>query len=176
VLEIRTVMVCGDCRAAWGIDEPPLCRDTGHTHREHEVHRHCSEVELPDGTAVTAVSFYEPAPYERESVPDFGLYLDHRWDPPWPHAHIAWPDFGVPADESALRMALDDLLSRARAGQRVELGCLGAHGRTGTALACAAVFAGVEPTEAVSWVRSNYCERAVETDEQAELVSTFAAR
>jgi hypothetical protein len=168
------VMVCPDCRIAWEVDEPARCRDAGHTHRTHEVHRHLSEVELPDGSRVTAVSFHEPAPYARDSVPDFGLYLDHRWDPPWEHAHVAWPDFGVPTDEEALRIALEDLLNRARAGQQVELGCLGAHGRTGTALACAVVLAGIAPDDAVGWIRSNYCEEAVETREQAEFVRTFA--
>jgi hypothetical protein len=175
VLEIRMVVVCRDCRIAWELDETALCGDASHMHREHEVHRHLSEVVLPDGTSVTAVSFHEPAPYERESAPDFGLYLNHRWDPPWAHQHVAWPDFGVPADESTLRTALEDLLSRARAGQQVELGCLGAHGRTGTALACAAVLAGIAPNEAVSWVRASYCRKAVETSEQAEFVCTFAA-
>lgn len=175
VLEIRLVTVCRECQLVWGVDAPALCSDASHTHRDHEVHRHLSEVELPDGTKVTAVSFDETAPYKRESVPDFGLYLDHRWNPPWAHLHVAWPDYGVPADESALRTALEDLLNRARTGQQVELGCLGAHGRTGTALACAAVLAGIAPDEAVGWVRSTYCEKAVETSEQAEFVSTFGA-
>jgi hypothetical protein len=174
VLETRVVMVCRNCRIAWEVDEPPACIDASHTHGEHEVHRHLSEVELPDGTTVTAVSFHEPAPYERESLPDFGLYLDHRWGPPWAHEHVDWPDFGLPTDVPALRTQLENLLSRARAGQRVELGCLGAHGRTGTALACAAVLVGIAPDEAVGWVRSSYCEKAVETSEQAKFVSTFA--
>ncbi len=74
---------------------------------------------------------------------------------------------------AALRAALGGLLDRARAGQEVEVGCLGAHGRTGTALACAAVLAGVAPDDAVEWVKSNYCERAVETPEQMKFVADF---
>jgi hypothetical protein len=173
VRETRVVMVCGDCRIAWEVDEPAACGDARHTHGEYEVHRHSSEVALPDGTTVTAVSFYEAAPYERESLPDFGLYLDPRWNPPWAHDHVAWPDFGLPADVPAFGSQLKDLLSRARAGQRVEIGCLGAHGRTGTALACAAVLVGIAPNEAVEWVRSSYCGKAVETSEQEKFVSTF---
>lgn len=167
------VTVCADCRVAWGVDEPALCSDADHRHREREVHRHRTKVELPGGTQVTAVSFHQDAPYDREAMPDFGLYLDHRWDPPWPHDHVVWPDFSVPTDEAALRAALGDLLDRARAGQEVEVGCLGAHGRTGTALACAAVLAGIAPDEAVEWVKSNYCERAVETAEQMRFVADF---
>jgi len=167
------VTVCVECRLSWPVDGQALCSDAGHTHGPWEVHRHVSEVRLPDETCVTAVSFDEAAPYERESRPDFGLYLDERWEPPWPHEHVAWPDFGVPSDGAALRTSLMDLLARARAGEQVEIGCLGAHGRTGTALACLAVLTGTQPDHAVDWVRSNYCEKAVETDEQADFVSTF---
>jgi hypothetical protein len=58
------------------------------------------------------------------------------------------------------------LLERARLGERVEVGCLGGHGRTGTALACLAILTGHPPGEAVAWVRANYCADAVETAEQ----------
>ena len=126
-------------------------------------HRHLDAVALPDGTTVVAVSF-NPA-YERDTAPDFGLYLDERWDPPWPHAHVDWPDFGLPADVDAFVAALEDVLARAGRGEVVELGCLGGHGRTGTALACLATLAGDEG-DPVAWVRSTYCERAVETPEQ----------
>jgi Protein-tyrosine phosphatase len=173
VLEVRTVIVCVDCRVSWGQDDHPVCSDADHTHRPWEVHRHQSVVDLPDGTRVTAVSFHETAPYEREAIPDFGLYLDRRWEPPWPHAHVDWPDFGVPADDEALRVALRDLSDRARAGRRVEVGCLGGHGRTGTALACLAVLAGVESDRAVEWVRAEYCYQAVESLRQEAFVNDF---
>jgi protein-tyrosine phosphatase len=175
VLEVRTVIACRECRISWGVNDQARCSDVRHAHREHEVHRHRTEVELPDGTGVTAVSFNEPAPYEREVVPDFGLYLDRRWQPPWTHEHLEWPDFGVPADGAALKVALMDVLGRARSGQLVEVGCLGAHGRTGTALACLALLAGLERERAVDWVRVNYCEKAVETPEQAAFVNRFGA-
>jgi hypothetical protein len=173
MLEVRTVMVCGDCRVSWELDEQARCHDAQHIHQEYEVHRHRAEVQLPDGARVTAVSFHAPAPYERDVAPDFGLYLDDRWQPPWAHEHVDWPDFGVPADREAFTVALLDLLERARSGQVVEVGCLGAHGRTGTALACLAVLAGLEPDRAVDWVRAGYCDRAVETPQQADFVTQF---
>jgi hypothetical protein len=140
---------------------------------EHHVHR--TAVELADGTVVTAVSYLGDDPYGREATPAFGLYLDSRWDPPWPHAHADWPDFGVPADAAALRASLQQLLDRARAGEAVELGCLGGHGRTGTALACLAVLTGTPADEAVAWVRERYCGDAVETDAQRAFVERFKA-
>jgi hypothetical protein len=170
----REVVVCAQSAQHWDVSERPLCQDEkGHAHQRIEVHLHRDLVELPDGTSITAVSFDADDPYGRASAPDFGLYLDGRWTPPWAHGHVPWPDFGVPADRSALEIALQDLLTRARAGQVVELGCLGGHGRTGTALACLAVLAGESPQSAVSWVRASYCAAAVETREQEGFVSLF---
>jgi protein-tyrosine phosphatase len=119
---------------------------------------------------VTAVSFVGRDPYGRDVRPDFGLYLDRRWRPPWPHARLDWPDFGVPDDAGALLAALRDVHDRAAAGERVEIGCLGGHGRTGTALAALAVLGGHPADDAVAWVRASYCARAVETPEQEAFV------
>ena len=76
-------------------------------------------------------------------------------------------------DAPELLVALDDVLDRSRRGEHVEIGCLGGHGRTGTALACLAVLTGVPPGEAVAWVRAAYREKAVETDEQRAFVAAF---
>jgi hypothetical protein len=129
-------------------------------------HVHRSAVCLRDRTEVIAVSYDENDPYRRDQPPDFGLYLDRRWAPPWPHAHLEWPDFGLPAEPEAIVAGLRDLLDRARSGQRVEIGCLGGHGRTGTALGWLAILTGEPSESAVSWVRANYCPLAVETQEQ----------
>jgi hypothetical protein len=174
VLSRREIVVCPQSAQHWYANEPEICHeDKDHEHQRFEVHVHRDVVALPEGTSITAVSFDADDPYARASAVDFGLYLDTQWLPPWPHGHLAWPDFGVPADPAALVNALDDLLTRARAGQVVELGCLGGHGRTGTALACLASLTGQPPRDAVSWVRANYCAMAVETREQEEFVSSF---
>jgi protein-tyrosine phosphatase len=137
------------------------------------IHRHRSVVVLPDGTPITAVSFDFEDPYARDRPPDYGLYLDHRWQPPWAHDHLDWPDFGVPVSAAPAVAALRSALDRARAGERVEVGCLGGHGRTGTALACLAVLSGHPPGDAVAWVRATYCAHAVETPEQEAFVVGF---
>ncbi len=139
-----------------------------------ERHVHRTAVVFEDRTNITAVTFVADDPYSREVLPSFGLYLDEKWAPPWPHNNLDWPDFGVPTDGDALRVALLDLLDRARRGDSVEVGCLGGHGRTGTALACLAVLTGTPAGEAVAWVRANYCKKAVETDEQEALVRAFS--
>lgn len=149
-------------RAEWTAAGRPMVRP--HAHRD--------EVTFADGTTVIGARFLVDAPYRHDQAPTFGLYLDQRWSPPWDHAHLPWVDFGVP-DAQELRVALDDVLDRARRGEQVEIGCLGGHGRTGTALACLAVLTGTPPDEAVAWVRAAYCEKAVETDEQRAFVAAF---
>ena len=84
-----------------------------------------------------------------------------------------WPDFGVPDDAARVVVALRSLLDRARAQDRVEVGCLGGHGRTGTALACLAILCGHPPDEAIAWTRANYCADAIETAEQGVFVVSF---
>jgi Protein-tyrosine phosphatase len=174
VVEIRRVVVCAQCRLPWDEgSEPAKCRNDDHEHRVFETHRHLGPVVLPDGTRVTAASFDPAAPYSRARDPDYGLYLDPRWQPPWDHGYVDWPDFGVPADAEAVAGALKTVLERARSGQDVEVGCLGGHGRTGTALACLAVLAGYPASDAVAWVRSSYCAKAVETPEQEAFVAAL---
>jgi hypothetical protein len=172
--ETRLVVACAECQVHWYVgNEPAQCTDPDHIHRQFEVHRHRSVVALPDGTEVTAVSFDATDPYARDQPPDYGLYLDHRWQPPWPHDHLDWPDFGVPDGTAKVLAALTILGGRARAGERVEVGCLGGHGRTGTALACLAILSGHPAGEAVAWVRANYCTDAVETSQQEVFVVGF---
>ncbi len=135
-------------------------------------HVHRTAVEFADCTSVFGVSFVSDDPYRRDTPPAFGLYLDERWDPPWPHEHLAWQDFGVP-DRDELTASLERLLARARDGDLVEVGCLGGHGRTGTALACLAVLTGAPPDGAVDWIRANYCPDAVETPDQRAFVESY---
>ena len=171
--EVRQVAACSECQVHWFLGEPAKCAHPGHRHQLFEVHRHRSVVVLPDRTEVTAVSFDVADPYSRDEPPEFGLYLDRRWQPPWAHEHLDWPDFGVPGDADQVFAALGSLHNRARAGQLVELGCLGGHGRTGTALACLAVLSGSAPGKAVAWVRANYCSEAVETAAQEAFVAAL---
>jgi hypothetical protein len=171
--DTMVIVACAECRTRWDATAAPLCNDPSHTHRRFELHRHRSTVVLPEGTEVTAVSFDASDPYARPRTPSFGLYLDRRWQPPWPHQHVDWPDFGVPVDPSSLVAALRSVLERAQAGERVELGCVGGHGRTGTALACLAVLCGLPTRDAVNWVRANYCFAAIETPEQEAFVAAL---
>jgi protein-tyrosine phosphatase len=118
-------------------------------------------VELPDGRRVRGRSLRKLIPDGPE--PEFGLYLLNR-NPgrfEWPSRWVRWPDFRTPISADDAWIAFTDAYARA-ASERVEVGCDGGVGRTGTALAGIAVLAGVPRDEAVAWVRERYHPRAAE--------------
>jgi hypothetical protein len=129
---------------------------------------------FPDGTQVLASGWLQRK--KDEPTPDFGLYLDPQWTPTWPAVMLDWPDFGVPSERSAADREIRGAFTRAGAGQRVEVACIGGHGRTGTVLACMAILAGVPSDEAVEWVRSTYCRRAVQEPSQQYWIARFSER
>ena len=104
-------------------------------------------------------------------VPDHGVYLLARppEQRPWTARWVRWPDFRSPTNTEDALDALRDAYERAP-DERVEIACGGGIGRTGTALALMATFAGVDPADAVGWVRRNYHRRAVETPWQRRWV------
>jgi len=131
------------------------------------------KVRLPNGIVLTARALVERR--ARDPERDYGLYLDPAWRPTWPADVIEWPDFGLPSDPRAAAAAIAAAYRRATDGARIEIGCIGGAGRTGTVIACMAVLAGLPAGDAVDWVRGNYRRDAVETADQARWVSWFAA-
>jgi hypothetical protein len=175
-VEQRVVVYCAESGSRWLRDvETPRCTADGHGHQLVQVHLHRDEVALPNGVTVTAVSFDPAGPYRRDHMPHYGLYLDERWRPPWPCQVLAWPDFGLPNDTALVEDALRAVLRHASADEAVEIGCLGGHGRTGTALACLVILTGTSSGTATDWVRRNYCPRAIETVEQEEFIRGFGS-
>lgn len=147
-------------------------------------------IALPDGTLVRGRGRREPLP--AGPSPEFGLYLGRRpgaarrglfrsrqerapdWPPDWPADWIDWPDFRTPRDDHSAAAAIRHAYSLARAGRRVEVGCGGGTGRTGTVIACMAVLAGHPAGDAVHWTRRHYRRRAVETPGQRRWIIWFA--
>jgi len=128
---------------------------------------------LPSGRLVRGRGLSRPLP--PGPAPAFGVYLLGRPPPavPWPSRWLRWPDFGLPADPAAVRTVLAEAWQRA-AAERVEIGCAGGHGRTGTALACLAILDGVPAAEAVAFVRAHYDRHAVETRGQRRFVAGWS--
>jgi protein-tyrosine phosphatase len=131
-----------------------------------------ASVRFPDGTIVEAVGIWERRPDKPDR--DYGFYLDASWRPTWSADVIEWEDYGLPVDPEAAAAAICAAFHRAKHGERVEVGCIGGLGRTGTVLACMAILADVAPGQAVEWVRDHYDPAAVETPEQEDWVLWFA--
>jgi len=132
-------------------------------------------IEMPDGVRLRGRGLRKPLP--PGELPEFGLYLLGKPPSPmdWEARWLRWPDFRLPADPDETVAALTEVHARARL-QRVEIACGGGRGRTGTALACLAVLAGVPSDEAVDFVRGHYDRHAVETPFQRRFVRRFAPR
>ena len=109
--------------------------------------------------------------------PDFGVYFVARDPGPldWQHRWVHCRDFRTPTSTPDALDALVEAYRRAQT-ERVEIGCGGGVGRTGTALAVVAVLSGVPPEDAVEWVRARYHKRAVETPWQRRWVRTAIAQ
>ena len=127
---------------------------------------------MPDGTRFRGRGPRKPLPTGER--PGFGLYLLADEPPPmeWETHWVQWRDLRLPRDRSAAVAAFTNAHLRA-SHERVEIACWGGRGRTGTALACIAVIAGVPAADAVGYVRDRYDRRAVETPFQRRFVRQF---
>lgn len=132
-------------------------------------------VAFPDGRRVRGTGLRR----RRQNVlaPEFAVYLlgkdpsiedfQYRW--------VRWRDFRLPDSTDDAVGALREAHRRAEF-ERVEIACGGGIGRTGTAMALLAVLSGVNPDDAVAWVREHYHPRAVETRRQRGWVRQAAMR
>lgn len=130
---------------------------------------------LPSGRRVRGRTLAAEA--SRGSEPDFGLYLAavRPAAPGWNWHWLYWPDFGLPLHRGTAERTLTEAWQRSTI-ERVEIGCRGGRGRTGTALACLTVLDGLTAPEAIEYVRRRYHPRAVETPWQRRWVERFAER
>ena len=81
-------------------------------------------------------------------------------------------DMHVPTDPSAFRAVLGDVLARVQAGQTVAVACRGGLGRTGTAVACLLVMAGLGPNDAIALTRASR-HGTIERDAQEAFVRAW---
>ncbi|WP_329378373.1 protein phosphatase [Streptomyces sp. NBC_01351] len=118
-------------------------------------------VTLPSGRTIRGRGLRYDLP--EGQTPTFAVHLtDHEPPkPPWESLWVPWRDFWLPADPMDAMRKLRIAYDRA-ADERVEVCCGGGVGRTGTGLSVMCVFEGMDPKEAVKWVRRNYHSRAVE--------------
>lgn len=108
-----------------------------------------------------------------ENEPDFGLYADYSWRPDWRNEYLNWADFGIPENLDICFTQISSAVDRVKNGERVEVGCLGGHGRTGTVLSIMRVILGDHYFNAIKAVRSQYCKRAIESNLQEWLIEFY---
>lgn len=137
------------------------------------------EVKLPNGTIVYCTALRSAN--QIEGPPDFGLYADSGWvtTATWRNEMINWPDMSLPRNPDMALDQIEDAYQRACHDERVDLGCIGAHGRTGTILAIMVLMAtdgSMTGREAIKWVWDNYCSHAIETKRQEWFIEWAAGQ
>jgi hypothetical protein len=83
---------------------------------------------------------------------------------------LRWEDGCAPQVKPGFWKTLIEQLSSP--GDHIVFTCVGGHGRTGTAMAGVLIeYCGMDPIEAVSFIRDKYCSCAVETAEQEQYLA-----
>lgn len=82
------------------------------------------------------------------------------------------PDMGIPRDLPAFARLLDETRAAIMAGESVVVACFGGFGRTGTAVACLLVDAGLTPEAAIILTRKTR-PGTIERRSQAEFVERW---
>lgn len=106
-----------------------------------------------------------------------GIFLDNLWKRSIKSCKdtyiIHWPDgssVSIYVINSIINI-LEDMLKR---NIKVNICCIGGHGRTGTVLACLICkLEGITPNEAIYRVWSEYCKKAIENKNQINMVFDY---
>lgn len=82
----------------------------------------------------------------------------------------------APSNPTEFAALIDWLAVQLIANKKIHLGCIGGHGRTGTVLA-ALTKVMLGEVDAITYVRDNYCKKAVESEAQVDfLVKHFGIK
>ncbi|RLI90881.1 MAG: hypothetical protein DRO95_05370 [Candidatus Altiarchaeales archaeon] len=81
--------------------------------------------------------------------------------------------FNIPDGDPPTDSQMHKILDFAQSYSKVLISCYGAHGRTGTVLAIYLHLKDPKPEDPILRIRREYCEKAVETIEQALFVYDF---
>lgn len=132
---------------------------------------------LSDGTVILCSSHHHR---DADMEPDLACYLDGIWTPATVAFHLGWQDYGLPyLSMEKVRVIADELLAAARSGKRVEIGCIGGHGRTGTFLAVLDLMTQPEgqrdAAATMKRVWAEYCSHAIESKDQEWYIEAWAA-
>lgn len=118
---------------------------------------------------------FETRPWVVTTPPELAHLKTPPPKPP-PYMKLDWPDRSEPQCELEWWAELLTSIQKAwPEGGRVIISCMGAHGRTGTAMA--AIILSTNPQisceNAIKFVRKQHCEKAIESDDQVEYLRLF---
>ena len=130
----------------------------------------------------------------KTNAPDYGCYMDSQWQPQnsiWltpnapidtdlftqnvvPAMYIRWPDMGIIPVKDYSEVIVWCMTRVMEIDAKLEIGCYGGHGRTGTVLAGLLVYNGIDGHDAIKEVRTRYCDRAIESKSQEDLIVEYS--
>jgi hypothetical protein len=117
-------------------------------------------------------------------VKDAGVYIGfdwnmaltpppYPWEKPEPHDWVEVlfqiPDMGIPSNAKQFHKLVEWTAEQLKAGKKVHAGCVGGHGRTGMFLAALVTYMTGEK-DSITYVRKNYCQKAVENAAQVNFL------
>ena len=156
------------------------------------------EFKLNNNSSVYLSGIGTPSNKRKADIPEYGCYMDYGWmrscsiwlSPNAPNyeeslfdqyysdttgsMYIKWPDMSVIPMRDYSQVIVWCMSRIMEEGARLEVGCYGGHGRTGTVLAGLLVYNGMDGQEAIKKVRSDYCSRAIETKSQEDLIVKYS--
>lgn len=161
-------------------DKKPVTQFAGYGTTYQKCRHYGHELVLPDGTKIQVSSqFTRKTAEELKTAPDMGcaFYLASSWQPGDIQYSINWPDMNIPAvPMEQIKWAANEMLRLAREGKRVETGCVGGHGRTGTFLAIILLqITDFTAEQAIDWVHEKYCTEAIESEVQEWYIAAHYA-
>ena len=129
---------------------------------------------LKDGLVIYGGSCSDPAVKNADVYVGFDYSQgSNKMAYPWNDG--VWFNFPItdrraPSDPEEFSKFIDWLILQLSANKKVHIGCIGGHGRTGTVMAAlVARFLGEK--DAITYVRKNYCQKAVESQSQIDFLA-----
>ncbi len=107
---------------------------------------------------------------------DLAAYNQAPKEYAWPFMWVEWPDRGIIPVEVAERL-VTFIRDQLKAGKVIDVGCAGAHGRTGTLLAMLLIDEeGLSPLQAIKQVRKRHCQKAIESEAQVKALFGYGGK
>ena len=150
-----------------------------------------SPIAIGKWKVVVSASFDKSTPASYDQTPDFGVYLATTWGasitttPDFPTEELGmktvypclfynWTDMKAPRDARIVEL-VGWMKTTIESGKIIDIGCVGAHGRTGTMLALLLIdIEGLGAKEAIAAVKERHCSHAIETWEQEDYIYGWA--